>query len=179
MEMSEANRRRRPNARNYGKQKCAHDVIAGLQKGDEMGEANRRRGAQSTVIKGPFSYEVCLFGLDQIMAGGLIELLSDGPPSPRGVTIIKATANLAARMRDPGRPKMLCMSCDHEFERDEHPAEIAVALPWASVEHPHIVSPICAACAAADDETKAARLKEQWAKVMPPGATILDQAGSA
>jgi hypothetical protein len=119
--MGEANRRRRPNARNYGKQKCAHDVIAGLQKGDEMGEANRRRGAQSTVIKGPFSYEVCLFGLDQIMAGGLIELLSDGPPSPRGVTIIKATANLAARMRDPGRPKMLCMSCDHEFERDEHP----------------------------------------------------------
>ena len=54
-----------------------------------------------------------------------------------------------------------------------------MALPWASVEHPHIVSPICAACAAADDETKAAHLKEQWAKVMPPGATILDQAGSA
>lgn len=146
----------------------------------EMGEAKRRhRDDEPTVIKGPFSYEVCLFGLDQIMAGGLIELLSDGPPSPRGATIIKATANLAARMRDPGRPKMLCMSCDHEFARDEHPAEIAVALPWASVEHPHIVSPICAACAAADDETKAARLKEQWAKVMPPGATILDQAGSA
>jgi hypothetical protein len=84
----------------------------------EMGEAKRRhRDDEPTVIKGPFSYEICLFGLDQIMAGGLIELLSDGPPSPRGVTIIKATANLAARMRDPGRPKMLCMSYDHEFAR--------------------------------------------------------------
>ena len=65
----------------------------------EVKEAKRRhRDDEPTVIKGPFSYEVCLFGLDQIMAGGLIELLSDGPPSPRGVTIIKATANLAARM---------------------------------------------------------------------------------
>ena len=60
----------------------------------EMGEAKRRhRDDEPTVIKGPFSYEICLFGLDQIMAGGLIELLSDGPPSPRGVTIIKATAS--------------------------------------------------------------------------------------
>jgi len=145
-----------------------------------MGEAKRRhRDGEPTVIKWPFSYEVCLFGLDQIMAGGLMELLSDGPPSPRGVTIIKATWHLAARMSDPREKRMLCMSCEHEFALNEKPTEIAVALPWASVEHPPIVSPICAACAEADDETKVARLKEHWAKVMPLGATILDQAGSA
>ena len=102
------------------------------------------------------------------MAGGLTEMLRD-KPSDRGVLIIKTTAYLADRMRDRRQPRMFCMSCDHTFAVDEPPAEIAIALSWANPSHPPIASPICAECAAADDETKLARMIACWSKMLPGG----------
>jgi hypothetical protein len=75
-------------------------------------------------------------------------------------------------MLDPRQPAMLCMTCDHEFSRDEAPAEIFAALPWANAKHPPLASPICAKCAAADLATKADRMKTVWAKLSPGARTV-------
>jgi hypothetical protein len=135
-----------------------------------MGQAakRRRRREAGTVIKGPVSYEVLLFTLCDILAGGLTEMLRN-KPSDRGLLIIKTTAHLADRMRDRRQSRMLCMSCDHAFAVDEPPTEVAIALSWANPNHPPIISPVCAECAAADDETKLARMKAMWSKALPGG----------
>lgn len=138
-----------------------------------MGEARRRRpphGQEAPpgplAIDGPFSYEISSYRLDDILAGTLMALF-DRTPSAQALAIMQATVQLAARMTDPRLPTMLCMTCDHEFAQDERPTDVAVALPWANPKHPPIVSPICAACAAADPDTRTALLKAHWSKLSP------------
>ena len=139
-----------------------------------MGEAKRRRSdvreapAGEFEIRGPLSYELGLYRLDDILAGSLIALFaSDRAPTARSLALVQATAQLAARMGDRRLPTMLCMTCDHEFARDERPTEVAVALPWANPRHPPIVSPICAACAAASEDVKTGRMQVSWSKLSP------------
>jgi hypothetical protein len=135
-----------------------------------MGEAKRRKDAPagSIEIKGPSSYEIGAYRLDDILAGSLMALFdSDRAPSARALAIIQATAKLAARMGDRRLPTMLCMTCDYEFARAERPTEIMVALPWANPEHPPIVSPICAACAEVSPDAKTNMAKVSWAKFSP------------
>ncbi len=137
-----------------------------------MGEARRRRHAREAPggaleIKGPSSYEIGAYRLDDVLAGTVMALFGDRTPSAQALAILKATAQLAARMVDPRLPTMLCMTCDHEFPRDERPTEIMVALPWANPKHPPIVSPICAACASASQDAKTNMAKASWARLSP------------
>jgi hypothetical protein len=134
-----------------------------------MGEARRRKEAPAgaLAIEGPFSYEIGAYRLDDIFAGVLAMVLGVARPSEQARKIQRATEELARRMQEPSLPTMLCMTCDHEFARDERPTEIAVALPWANPEHPPIVSPICAACAAASQDAKIGRMQASWARFSP------------
>ena len=100
-----------------------------------MGEARRRKGAPAGAfeIKGPASYEVGAYRLDDILAGVAMALFgADRRPSAHALALMQATAQLAARMTDRRLPTMLCAFCDHEFTRGERPTEIMVALPWAN-----------------------------------------------
>ena len=115
-----------------------------------MGEAKRRKPLE---IKGPMSYEINSYRLEDILAGTL-RALSGERPSSQANAIILATAKLATRMSDRSLPTMLCITCDHEFAHGERPTEIMVALPWANPKHPPIISPICAVCAAASKDDK-------------------------
>jgi hypothetical protein len=120
------------------------------------------------VVDGPFSYEIGSYRLDDILAGALMALLDDNrEPSPRALAIVQATAALAARMDGPRLRPMLCLTCDHAFRRGERPIEVMVALPWANPAHPPIVSPVCAKCAAADEDPKTAKAKAAWARLSP------------
>jgi hypothetical protein len=135
-----------------------------------MGEAKRRRGTGPVpgggfYLAGPFSYELGYYRLDDIFAGVLATMSGEARPSAQARAILRATEELARRMQDPRLPTMLCMSCDHEFKQGDRPTEIAVALSWANPDHPPIVSPICAVCAAADQETKTAKVKAYWEKL--------------
>ena len=132
-----------------------------------MGEARRR--SKPLAVKGPFSYEIGIYRLDDILAGSLVALFADDlAPLARTLALVKAAAELAARMGDPRLPSMLCMTCPYEFARCERPAEIMVALPWAEPRSIRpIASPICAACAAAkpgrQDREDAGELGEVFA----------------
>jgi len=135
-----------------------------------MGEARRRKDAPARplAIKGPFSYEIGAWRLDDILAGSVMALFdTDRAPTARALALTQAAAQLAARMGDRRLPAMLCMTCDHAFARDERPAEVMIAMPWANPQHPPIVSPICAACAAASQDAKTARMQASWAKLSP------------
>jgi hypothetical protein len=127
-----------------------------------VGEAKRRK----IEIKGPSSYEITSYRLDDILEGSL-RMLSGDRPSDQALAIIQATALLAGRMADPSLPTMLCAFCDHEFTRTERPTEILVALPWVNPEHPPIFSPICATCAEASEDDKTSMAKASWAKLSP------------
>lgn len=127
------------------------------------GEARRRK---PFAIKGPTSYEIGAYRLDDILDGTLRALLGDRP-SAQALALMRAAVELAERMGDLSFPTMLCAFCDHEFARDERPTEVMVALPWANPEHPPIVSPICAACAAASEADKANMVKASWSKLSP------------
>lgn len=116
---------------------------------------------------GPFAYEITQFRLDHILAGAATLQRSEMRPSREALSLLMITAQLARRMSDPRQKTMLCMTCDHEFVRGERPTEIVVARPWATLEDPPIVSPICAACAAADPVTKISRVKAMWARLSP------------
>jgi hypothetical protein len=131
-----------------------------------MGEA-KRRAERGLEIKGPFSYEVGYYSLDDIFNGVLATMLGVARPSEQAYKIIRATEDLARRMQDRCLQTMLCMTCDHVFTHNERPVEVAVAFSWANREHPPIVSPICGACAAQDEATKTARAAAHWRKLFP------------
>ena len=137
-----------------------------------MGEARRRRRKEAPAgplaIEGPFSYEIGSYRLDDVLTGAVVTLFdTDRAPTARALAIVQAAAQLAARMGDRRLPTMLCMTCDHEFARDERPTEVAIALPWANPKHPPIVIPICAGCASASQDAKTARMQASWAKLSP------------
>lgn len=66
---------------------------------------------------------------------------------------------------------MECMSCDHQFGRDESPPEVMFASPWAKQAKEALIMPVCAACAQADPETKTARMRAHCSK-LAPGARL-------
>ena len=109
-------------------------------------------------------FAVQSFRLTDIISG----ILSNRRLSREELVIAEATNSLAARMQDRSQPTMLCMSCEHEFAHNEAPTEVAVCLPLNRPDLHKTASPICAKCAAADDETKMRRLRECWQKALPP-----------
>jgi hypothetical protein len=125
-----------------------------------MGEAKRRGGF---LVKAPFAYEVIYHRLDDIFKGPLMGLLGERP-SDQAIRVFQATEQLGSRMQDPNLPTMLCLTCDHEFARDEIPAEIVIATSWANKKNPLTTSPLCFKCAAESPETKTAKLLERWRK---------------
>jgi hypothetical protein len=136
-----------------------------------MGEVKRRCG--EFTIEGPVAYEIRHYRLEHIFPGLVTAMTGSGRLSDQAMAVFRATGDLATRMQDERQPTMLCMTCDHEFQRNELPVEIVVAISWANPEHPQIVSPVCGDCAAADCDTKTARVVEHWNK-LSPGARCFD-----
>jgi hypothetical protein len=128
-----------------------------------MGEARRRKSIE---IKGPMSYEIGSYRLEDIFDGTLRALLGERP-SPQASAIMQATVHLAERMDDRSLPTVLCAFCDYEFGRGERPTEIMVALPWANPKHPPIISPICPVCAEASEDDKTNMAIASWSKLSP------------
>jgi hypothetical protein len=121
------------------------------------------------------TFEVGLYGLEEILTGAAAAM--DGQKMAReAITVVDAARDLFNRMRDPQRPGMLCMSCDHVFAHDEPPCEVAVGVPRDETSSPVIASPVCARCAEADDETKIRRLKKIWLPLFPSGQILAIEA---
>ena len=142
-----------------------------------MGEAKRRRHAGDVLVaEGPLSYEAFHVRLEDIRAASLWAAETGGTLTDRNYAILIVVKSLLTKTQDPSRRTMLCMTCDHEFAHDKPPVEIMIALSWANSKHPPVSSPVCAACAAADEATKTERLKKHMSRMIdgarfdPPGS---------
>ena len=76
-----------------------------------------------------------------------------------------------------GAKPLLCMTCDHAFERDL-PTVVMIAKPFASRHGEMIVSPVCAVCAAQGREAVIAAVIERFRANGNPDAREIE-AGSA
>jgi hypothetical protein len=138
-----------------------------------MGEA-KRRGVR---VKGPYSYELAFYRIDEILERAALAILRDETPSQRANEILCAIIELKKRLENPRLKPMLCMTCDYEFRRDERPVEVALAFPFANRRDPAITSVLCPKCAALDNAAKQALALANWRKIDPHAQ--LTQGGQA
>ena len=94
-----------------------------------MGEAKRRhREANENEIKGPASYEVAIYRVDDILVGAAMSLIGERV-SAQALALVQAAIHLAERMDDRSLPTMLCAFCPGEFGYGERPTEIPELVP--------------------------------------------------
>lgn len=134
--------------------------------------------SEPLVIEGPFAFEICAFRYRDLGLQVLQGLFSGADFSQHDQDLVRLTVQLVDRMQNRRLPKMLCLLCDHEFDHDEPPCEVSLAIPWASREQPALCQAICEDCAALDRNIKRDRMLAIWQR-LSPGVSFLSMPGEA
>jgi hypothetical protein len=123
-------------------------------------------------MQGPYAYEARFYRFEDLCDTFLHGILNGLRPSRDAINVLELTAQLIDRMRDHSMPKMLCLLCDHEFEYNEPPCEIGLAIPWATRDEPALCNALCPQCADLDPNQKEAGILTVWRKLAPDAHKI-------
>lgn len=113
-------------------------------------------------------YELILYNFDDVN-DDIADLKSGrrSRPSPQAFQKLQAFSMFFKRMRDEKLPKVLCLTCEHEFGYDEPPSQLTIAIPWTNQTQPIICNAICSVCAEFDPDTKDQKILAAWRQVLP------------